>query len=331
MEKSTEIYIDLNGRDENLVVVNAKREDTARSLIVDVLDEGEISNLTDVTGIQFGCKKSNGAKIVRDIELSCLDKTNSVISFGILGTDINVSGKTECEIILTDKNGHVTSGTFYIQVYALSIDGSNLESSPEFRTFEEELAKLLGYNADDIQFNNAQTDLTATTVQQAYDELFNRYETLLNSYEKVFREVDNHRKQLIEILKMKNVAGLSTETKLATLPKYIDEINGVNPNIYIQNEEPTEKKGIWLQRANGFFYYQIVTYESNRPNCDTDCVFIKRNANGENLYFTELFNSSIFNFPSFLVGFNDVHYQINGKLYSTTTYYGDGEKWVKIK
>ena len=330
MKKITEIFIDLNGREEKSSIVNVKRTDTGRSVRVNVLNEGSPYNLTNTTSIQFGCKKANNGKVLRTPAVTFIDKAKGVFSFDFLSTDIDVTGKSECEIILTDTDGVVTTGTFYIYVFAKAIDGSDLLTSSEYNDFEEQYNRLMGLTASDISFDSTGTGLTATNVQEAYNQLDELYKKTLADYNKVFQEVDKHRQDLIAVLNQKNVPTLSTAT-LGTISENTNKIKGTNPNIFIQSTQPEGFNGIWIKR-NSSFRYEILTMSAYNPSLTAEygnAVIIIRN-DSENNYYTKLFNHSVANadsFGAFKVGFNKVYYRYNGTDYATQVYYGDGQAW----
>ena len=331
MKKITEIFIDLNGREEKTSIVNVKRTDTGRSVKVNVLNEGSPYNLTNTTSIQFGSKKANNGKVLRTPAVTYINRAKGVFSFDLLSTDIDVTGKSECEIILTDTDGVVTTGTFYIYVFAKAIDGSDLLTSSEYNDFEEEYNRLMGLTASDISFDSTGTALTAENVQDAYNQLDALYKKTLADYNKVFQEVDKHRQDLIAILNQKNVPTLSTAT-LGTIAENTDKIRGANPNIFIQGTQPEGYDGIWIKR-NSSFRYEILTmssYNSSLTAGHGNAVIILRN-DTENVYYTKLFNYDHVveadSFGAFKVGFNKVYYRYNGTDYATEVYYGDGQAW----
>lgn len=63
------------------------------------------------------------------------------------------SSKVECEIVLNETEGRLTTGTFYLEIRSQVHDSSTVESKAEYKTFENAIQKLSNYEGRLGQLN----------------------------------------------------------------------------------------------------------------------------------------------------------------------------------
>ena len=326
MFKIEQIILDENGRNQHNLVINAKRGDTCRGVNIHIRNNGQFvelyNNRSKFVKIEFSCRKPNHTHTRRELPNSviCSSANGGYIPVVFTREELAVAGTNYAEISLTTADGVVTTGSFVIQVFPLAIDSSTLYDDSKVKDLQKDIDRLLSFSAKDIPYDNTESGLESSNVQDAYDELSTKIEDLNTKYEQVFQEVDEKRLELIKVLARKNVTIPSTAT-LKSIPSYMSQIKGTNPNIYCQLETPSGTQGIWIQEELTSFRIFATEEMPTEPVGDPAEPYVILVSG--NKYSTKLFDSSPF--PTL---FQTVLLQKNGAVYVCPYYYGNGTSWT---
>ena len=112
----------------SMETVNVKKGDTARKLIISLVDGGQPYIISEDCSAKFYGKKPDRTVLFN----YCTIKDNTII-YNITGDTVAVEGRVNCEIMLIGADGKlITSPKFTINVFGTVYDDNAIESSNEF-------------------------------------------------------------------------------------------------------------------------------------------------------------------------------------------------------
>lgn len=130
------IKVYLDGR-ENKYKLNSKELDTLRQIKVQVIENSTFNDLSKYTKAEIRWLKPDGKQVHNDCVIS---GSNVVVT--LTQQMLAASGIAKFEIILLNADGYITTGTTEVLVNGLVHDDSNIDSTDEYQTFQNIVAKF---------------------------------------------------------------------------------------------------------------------------------------------------------------------------------------------
>lgn len=141
-DRTLMLYVD--GR-INYTPIVVKQKDTLNRLKIIPVSNSEPYKLTNVATARIKCLKPDKNEIDNEITV---DKQNNCLYATLTEQMLLLPGnKVECEIVLHEAEGRLTTGTFYLDIRKQVHDSSNVESKSEYKTFENAIQKLSTYES----------------------------------------------------------------------------------------------------------------------------------------------------------------------------------------
>lgn len=104
--------------------LNLKSDDTFRQLLTTLCERGVPYEITEDCAVKFAAKLPDGRVAVEPCEVS-----DSAILYDVSETVSSQSGKTTCEFVLTDDEGHVLTTPSFIMIISPSIVGGESDET----------------------------------------------------------------------------------------------------------------------------------------------------------------------------------------------------------
>ena len=135
----TQISIELSGINRFEYVIAKQGDVNSRLLQVQLLNNGKVYVLDDQTTARVSITKPDEEEVLQDCTIN-----NNRVEILLDANILAAAGTAETEIVLTGSGGHVlTSATFDIVIVATNT-GKNAESSSDYKSFKNALAKVDG-------------------------------------------------------------------------------------------------------------------------------------------------------------------------------------------
>lgn len=136
----TQISIDLSGLSRFEYVIAKQTDADSRLIQVQLLDNGKIYVLDNLTTARVSIVKPDKTEVLADCTIN-----NNMVEIVLDANMLAAAGTATAEIILTGSGGDVlTSASFDIKIVA-TVTGKGAESSSEYKSFKNALATLDGF------------------------------------------------------------------------------------------------------------------------------------------------------------------------------------------
>jgi len=156
------------------IKLNAQNFDTMKKFAMVQGDSARVLrcyvdvDLSTVTEARIYIKKADGTEIYNDCVV-----TNQYIDVPLTTQALAVVGDQVAQLHLKDGNGYITTYKFILQVLKSYVSGSAIESSNEFTALENALTEVEEFGAKNLVYDNEESGLEASNIQDAIDELAN--------------------------------------------------------------------------------------------------------------------------------------------------------------